>query len=67
VEPLRRLSDLVGRPDEQPGVERVLAARGTTTREAVLATLEGLDVGDYLRTAGVAGADLERLRARLVS
>ncbi len=67
VEPLRKLSALVGRPDEQPGIERVVAGRGTTAQESVSATLEELDAAAYLRGAGVAEGDLESLRARLVA
>lgn len=66
VEPLRRLSALVGRPDEQPALERVLTSHGTTAQAALLATLEELDVAAYLRDAGVSEADLETLRYRLV-
>src|SRR4051794_30538403 len=70
VEPLRRLSALLGRPDE---IERQLSARGTTAHAAVLAMLamlamlEDLDVAAYLRTAGVADDDLENVRERFVS
>ena len=67
VEPLRRLSALVGRPDEQPALERVLASRGTTARASLLATLEELDVAAYLRDAGVAEENLASLRARLLA
>lgn len=67
VEPLRRLSALVGRPDEQPALERVLASRGTTARASLLATLEELDAAAYLRDAGVAEEDLASLRGRLLA
>lgn len=66
VEPLRRLSALVGRPDEQPALERVLTSRGTTVQASLLATLEEVDVAAYLRDAGVSEGDLEALRNRLL-
>jgi hypothetical protein len=66
VEPLRRLSALVGRPDDQPALERVLTARGTTAQASLLATLEELDVAAYLRDAGVPEDELDTLRNRLV-
>jgi protein-tyrosine phosphatase len=61
VEPLRRLSALVGRPDEQHALERVAASHGTTMRAALLSTLEELDVSAYLRDAGVSEDDLAAL------
>ena len=67
VEPLRELSRVMGRPDEQPVIEQVLAARGTTAREVVLTTLEQLDVAVHLRDAGVAEDDLVTLRTRLAA
>jgi hypothetical protein len=66
VEPVRKLSALVGRPDEQPVLERVLTSHGTTAQASLLATLEELDVAAYLRDAGVSEADLQSLRDRLV-
>ena len=66
VEPLRALCALVGRPDAQPGIERVLADRATTAAAAVLATLEELDVAAYLRDAGMGDEEPDTLRARLV-
>ncbi|MGY1698510.1 tyrosine-protein phosphatase [Geodermatophilus sp. SYSU D00766] len=67
VEPLRRLAALLGRPDEQPALERVLTAHGTTARSSLLATLEELDVASYLTAAGVSEDDLATLRDRLVA
>lgn len=64
--PLRRLSALAGRPDEQPALERALAAHGTTAQAAMLTVLEELDVVGYLRDAGVRAEDLGTLRERLV-
>ncbi len=67
VEPLRRLSALVGRPDEQPALERVLASHGTTAQASLLAVLEEMDVASYLHDAGVTRNDLATLRDRLVA
>ena len=67
VEPVRRLSALVGRPDEQPALERVLCSRGTTVQASLLRMLEELPVAVYLRDAEVSEGDLEYLRNRLVS
>lgn len=57
---------LMGRPDEQPHVEALLAERGTTVREAVLDALDGFDVESYLLDAGVSREDIATLRRRLV-
>ncbi len=67
VEPLRRLSARVGRPDEQPAMERVLASHGTTAQASLLAVLEEMDVASYLHDAGVTRNDLASLRDRLVA
>lgn len=56
----------VGRPDEQPHVDSVLAGRGTTAREVVTDALDGFDAEAYLREAGVDADDLAALRRRLV-
>ena len=66
VEPLRALLAHLGRPDDQPIIDRQLAARGTTARDSLLATLEELDVATYLRDAGMSEDDLQTLRSRLV-
>jgi protein tyrosine/serine phosphatase len=56
-----------GLPDQNAEVTELLTRAGTTAREAVLSALSGLDAADYLRSAGVAAADLAALRARLVA
>lgn len=56
----------VDRPDEQPGVEALLAERGTTAHDAVLDALDGFDARTYLLDAGVDAGDLAALRRRLV-
>lgn len=62
--PLRALYARMGRADEGPVIERILADKGTTAREAILATLDGFDARGYLLAAGVSGEDLAALRAR---
>lgn len=57
----------VGLPDQGPLVERVLRGKGTTVRRALLDVLRDLDAEAYLRRAGLDGADLAALRARLVA
>jgi hypothetical protein len=66
TEPLRALFAVMGRDDDSPVIERILADRGTAAREAILATLDGFDVEAYLLAAGVAGDDLAFLRSRLL-
>lgn len=58
--------ELIGRPDEQPHVDAVLAEHGTTGREVLLEALDGFDVESYLRGAGVDEQDVATLRRRLV-
>lgn len=67
VEPLRALFAAMGRRDEQPSIERILAEKGTTVHTAILATLEDMDVEAYLRSAGVTDTDLAAIRGRLLS
>lgn len=56
----------LGREDDAPAIQRLLAERNTTARAAILATLESFDAAAYLRSAGLSGADLAALRARLL-
>jgi protein-tyrosine phosphatase len=56
----------VGRNDDGPQIVAELARRGTTAREAVLATLAGFDARQYLLKAGVSRADLAAIESRLV-
>lgn len=67
TEPLRALYATLGRADEAPLIERLLAEKGTTARDAVLATLDGFDAGTYLLSAGVSTDDLCVLRTRLLA
>ena len=53
AERLRGLFVAWGVEDQGPRIRQVLARRGTTAREVLLATLAGLDVTAYLRSAGV--------------
>jgi hypothetical protein len=55
----------LGRTDDGQVADRLLARRQTTVRAAVLSALEGFDVEDYLRLAGVAADDLAAIRSRL--
>jgi protein-tyrosine phosphatase len=55
-----------GEPDEGPSVEAILRREGTTAREAIEQTLDGLDVERYLRTHGLLEAEMNAIRARLL-
>ncbi|WP_432851878.1 tyrosine-protein phosphatase [Amycolatopsis sp. CA-161197] len=55
----------LGREDQGPLIETFLANRGTTTQGALLAVLDGFDAERYLFDAGVSGADLAVIRAKL--
>jgi protein-tyrosine phosphatase len=62
---VRGLFAAVGREDEGPAIEAELTRRGTTTRGAILAVLDGFDARQYLLGAGVRPADLSALVNRL--
>jgi protein-tyrosine phosphatase len=66
AERLRPLSVALGRHDEQPAIERILAEAGTTVAELIVTALAGLDVRGYLRGGGAAESDLDALRVRLL-
>ncbi len=51
----------LGVEDQTALLEAALARRQTTIREAVLATLDGFDVRDYLVRAGMAADEVDRL------
>jgi hypothetical protein len=57
----------MGRPDEAPRIRRLLAQRNTTAREVIHATVASFDAEAYLRSAGLAEADLAAVRARLLA
>jgi len=67
TEALRPMFDLMGHEDEAPRIAQLLAAKRTTAREAILATLDGLDVEDRLLAAGLGREDLDKLRSRLLA
>lgn len=67
TEPRRALAAAIGTADDGPLVARILADRGTTAREAILATLDGLDLEAHLRDAGLGTEDLAALRARALN
>ncbi|WP_207630428.1 MULTISPECIES: tyrosine-protein phosphatase [unclassified Actinopolyspora] len=66
TEALTALFAALGVEDQGPIIEAVLAERGITTGEAVLATLDGFDVERYLLDAGVRSDELVRIRSRLL-
>jgi protein tyrosine/serine phosphatase len=53
-------------PDQQTAIDRFLAESGTSLREAILTTLESLDVEYVLRGGGLTDEDLDALRIRLL-
>lgn len=55
----------MGRRDEGPIIERLLAERGTTAHEVILQLLRGLDAAETLLEAGATQQELHVLRARL--
>ncbi|MER6663798.1 tyrosine-protein phosphatase [Amycolatopsis japonica] len=67
AEALKALFAAMGTVDQEPLIQAVLADRGTTVEEAVMATLEGFDVKQYLRTAGVTSSELHNVRSRLAN
>ena len=66
AEPLKALFTAMGQQDQGPSIDAALAERGTTAREAILATLDGFDAETYLLTAGVSPASLATIRHRLL-
>lgn len=56
----------MGIEDRGPSIESVLARRGATVRTALLDILDGFDAEGYLLAGGVAPADIEVIRRRLV-
>ncbi|WP_410646885.1 tyrosine-protein phosphatase [Amycolatopsis sp. cmx-4-54] len=66
AEALKDLYAAMGTADQQPFIQAVLADRGTTTEQAVIATLNGFDVEQYLLDAGVTGGELHSVRSRLL-
>jgi protein-tyrosine phosphatase len=66
AEPLKALFTAMGQPDQGPAIEAALAERGTTSRGAILATLDGFDAETYLLSAGVSPATLATIRHRLL-
>jgi protein-tyrosine phosphatase len=56
-----------GEEDQGPVVEAYLAARGTSAREVITATLAGLDREAVANAAGLTDAGLAALRARMLA
>ncbi|WP_410675315.1 tyrosine-protein phosphatase [Amycolatopsis sp. cmx-4-68] len=67
AEALKALYAAMGTADPEPVLQAALADRGTTVEEAVMATLDGFDVEQYLLDAGVTGSELLNVRNRLLS
>lgn len=65
TESVRGLFAAVGQQDQGPAIEAELARRGTTTRDSILATLDGFDAHQYLLAAGVSAPDLAAIQQRL--
>ncbi|WP_131766491.1 tyrosine-protein phosphatase [Candidatus Protofrankia californiensis] len=55
-----------GLEDQGPVIQKILAAKKTSTREAVLAILAAFDVHAYLRSAGITIDDIAAIRARFL-
>jgi protein-tyrosine phosphatase len=66
TEPLKALFTAMGQPDQGPSIEAALTERGTTARDAILATLHGFDAEELLLTAGVSPASLAVIRHRIL-
>ena len=49
-----------------PKRDELLEREGSSVRDAILNTLEGLNIEDYLRMGGVSQADLDAVRQRLL-
>ncbi|RSM58972.1 protein-tyrosine-phosphatase [Amycolatopsis sp. WAC 01376] len=65
AEALKALYAAMGTADQQPFIQGVLEDRGTTVEEAVMTTLDGFDVEQYLLSAGVTSSELHSVRNRL--
>lgn len=66
TERLRPAWSVLGMVDQEPLIDECLRANGTTARESLLATVEGLDVTRYLRRGGLDEPDIAAARARLL-
>ena len=56
----------LGEPDQAPELDAFLASRGTTAGAVIETTLASLDLPATLAPGGLAGEDVEALRARLL-
>jgi hypothetical protein len=61
------LSARLGRQDDVAESEAILAAHGTDARQVILQLLAEFEPANYLRSAGVPAADIDRLRNRLAA
>ncbi|WP_406640901.1 tyrosine-protein phosphatase [Amycolatopsis sp. WGS_07] len=65
TEAVRPLFKALGVEDQTAALDAALARRQTTIHEAVIKTLDGFDVREYLVRAGMAADEVDRLRDRL--
>lgn len=56
----------LGMPDQTDLIDKMLRQHGTTTSEAIMDALRGLDVTELLRNGGLSDDELEAARSRLV-
>ncbi|MFD9941109.1 tyrosine-protein phosphatase [Nonomuraea sp. NPDC059023] len=63
---LPRLFTALGIDDQTADIQDILARKNTTARAAIHDALDGLDVADHLRTAGLSGQDIQAVRERLL-
>jgi protein-tyrosine phosphatase len=55
-----------GEPDQAPELAAYLAQQGTSARDLILSLLDSFDAESYLRAAGLEGAEISRVRTRLL-
>jgi protein-tyrosine phosphatase len=67
AERLRPLYRARGEEDQGPELEAALREHGTTASQVIAATLEEIDVEATLRSGGLSGAEVQRLRERMLA
>ncbi|MEV4892072.1 acetate--CoA ligase [Nonomuraea sp. NPDC055795] len=63
---LPRLFAALGIDDQTADIQNILARKNTTARAAIHDALDGLDVDDHLRAAGLSTQDIQAVRDRLL-
>ncbi|MFI6393384.1 tyrosine-protein phosphatase [Nonomuraea sp. NPDC050540] len=63
---LPRLFAALGTDDQTAGIQNILTRKNTTARAAIHDALDGLDVDDHLRAAGLSTQDVQAVRDRLL-